>query len=44
MGAMMANELRWFLPAALGLAVGVLVWGLLCAIGRAKKNRDKHPS
>jgi hypothetical protein len=40
----MQNELPWFLPAVLGLAVGILVWALLSARDRSKKNRDKRPS
>lgn len=30
----MTNELSPLLPAALGLASGVLVWAILCAMGR----------
>jgi hypothetical protein len=31
------RELSPFLPAALGLAVGVLVWAVLCALERRRK-------
>jgi hypothetical protein len=32
-----SNELSPFLPAALGLSVGVLVWAIACAMARKKR-------
>jgi hypothetical protein len=32
-----SNELSPWLPAALGLAVGVFVWAILCAVARRKQ-------
>ena len=40
----MSNELSPWVPAALGLAVGVFVWAVLCAIARRKKQKERSPS
>jgi len=33
----MTNDFPTYLPAALGLAAGVLVWAILCARARSKR-------
>jgi hypothetical protein len=33
------NDLSPFIPAALGLSFGILVWALLCAMARKKKGQ-----
>lgn len=38
----MLGSLSPFVPAALGLACGVLVWAILCARARRRK-RDQRP-
>lgn len=37
----MTHELEWYLPAALGLAVAVLVWGVACLLERNRKKAEK---
>lgn len=38
----MSNELTFWLPIALGFSVAVLVWAILCAIARSKKEKEKE--
>lgn len=33
----MRGEIPWYIPAALGIGVAVLVWAVLCAMSRKRK-------
>lgn len=37
----MIHEIPWYVPAALGFGVGVLVWALLCAADAKRKGRRR---